>query len=57
MTERISKQNEILKLILQQNENGVHFALNSRHHELAYLRQASKQLLQFLLPDYILKCK
>ena len=55
--EKLAKQHEIVKLILKENENSSHYALNSRHHELAYLRHTSKQILQFLLPDDVLKCR
>lgn len=54
---RLSKQHKVFKLILEQNDNKLHFALNSRQHEIAYLRYVSKQILQFLLPENVHKCR
>lgn len=58
--ERLSKQNYLFKLIVQENisiNSNVHFALNSRKHELVYLRHICKKILPFLLPDNVSKSK
>ncbi len=58
--QRLAKQHEIFKLLIfnsDSNEETCHFALKSRKHELAYLRQTCKQMLPFVLPEYITKCK
>lgn len=57
LDERVLKQHELFKQILNKNELNSHYALISRQHELTYLRHISKQLLIFLLPDYVLNCK
>ena len=57
LEDRLSKQHDIFKLIVEQNEGNCHFALKSRKHELIYLRQICKQILPFLLPDSVSKCK
>ncbi len=58
--ERLTNQHKIFRLLMSNsdsNEEICHFALKSRKHELAYLRQACKQILPFVLPEYITKCK
>ncbi len=59
--QRITIQHELLKNIITRNESqtgeGGHFALASRHHELVYLRQMSKKILPFILPNHIVKCR
>jgi hypothetical protein len=57
LEEKLAKQDEILKRMLKENENSVHYALSSRQHELTYLRHTSKQILTFLLPEDVLKCR
>ena len=57
LKDRISKQHELFKLITEKNEVRSHFALQSRKHELVYLRQVCKQILPFLLPENVCKCK
>ncbi len=55
---RIELQHQIFKQMLQNNiDSQDHIALHSRKHELAYLRQIAKQVLPFLLPENVLKCK
>ena len=54
LDERVSRQHELFKAV--SHENDAHFALNSRKHELIYLRQTSKKILAFLLPEHMLKC-
>lgn len=55
---RIEKQFEIFKLIMKKNpDKCIHFALTSRENEIVYLKKMCKQVLTFLLPDYILKCR
>ena len=54
LDERVARQHELFKIISQDNE--AHFAVNSRKHELIYLRQTSKKILGYLLPENMLKC-
>ena len=55
--DRLAKQHDLFKLIVEKNEGSCHFALKSRKHELIYLRQICKQILPFLLPESVQKCK
>lgn len=56
--ERIDKQFAIFKATMQKStETFNHFALSSRRNELAYLRKMCSQVLPFLLPDSIIKCR
>ncbi len=59
--QRIAIQHELLRNIAVRNEShspeGGHFALTSRQHELVYLRQTSKKILPFLLPNHVVKCR
>ncbi len=60
LQERLSKQNDLFKLIVQENvsiNSNVHFAMSSRKHELVYLRQVCKKILPFLLPDNVSRSK
>lgn len=57
LKDRISKQHEFFKLVIEQSEKKSHFALKSRNHELMYFRQICKQILPFLLPENVYKCK
>ena len=54
---RIAKQHELVKLVFEQSDRKPHFTLKSRRHELVYLRQICKQILPFLLPENVFKCK
>lgn len=62
-SQRIALQHELLKHIINRNDlntesgSSGHIALNSRQHELAYLRQISKRILPLLLPNHVLKCR
>ena len=55
--DRVAKQHDFFKLLLEQNESPCHFALKSRRHELIYLRQVCKQILPLLLPEHVYNCK
>jgi hypothetical protein len=55
---RVEKQHELFKLMQQNNCDAQdHIALYSRKHETAYLRQLCKQILPFILPENVLKCR
>ncbi|CAF0709444.1 unnamed protein product [Brachionus calyciflorus] len=56
--ERLEKQFELFKKLVEINEkNQFHFTLTSRKNELKYLKQLCNQVLPFILPDHILKCR
>ena len=58
MQDRVARQHDLLKAIVETSTGGeCHVALQSRHHELSYLRTLCKQMLPLLLPDYVHKCK
>ena len=60
--DRSAWQNELFKALYVFNEDGEdfytgHYALISRKHEMAYIRETCRQILPYLLPESVSNSK